>query len=429
MKLTKRVRSPQRFFITICAVSVSGGMGVIMKKIFYVLFICCILSSCSTARKEEQMTQEKMDEGAKYPEVSDELGIKHQLRLGEIDVENTGQKLIEMYFSSDYSQVLDNHYYYMRSDNLGNHIVYRDNKEKVTQFTVKDAYISSFFKSGDLFYALLVSTDEEKTLTNLAYINKETGKVTILQDMSKDIPLIRRDSPILYKGFLFYEDMSALVPNSFTGRLTRLSLNKGLRKEHFSLSCEIENVFPKPLITLIDGKIYYGKQEEKMVTLYSFDLESNKEKEIFCYERKVGLEENEIMLQIDNEYIYCQDFIIPREGGKMKRALKDRAGAVPLSYNDEYIFYIDKKKYLHRIKKDTYKDVMICGEMKVENVECVEDRIYVRSCNEAVDKISDDDSDEIATHYSSKNLFSMDINGENRKRLCREKTFTEGDFG
>ena len=404
-----------------------------MKKIIYVLCICSILSACSVERKEEQirgrediysLTEKDINEGKKYPEVSDELGIKHQLRLGEIDVGNSGQKLTEMYFSSDYSQVLDGHYYYMRSDNLGNHIVYKDNNVVVTRFMVKDARVSGFLKYGDLFYALLENTEEEKTLNNLACINQETGKVTVLKDMSKDIPLIKRDSPIIYKGFLYYEDWSTLVPNSFTGRLARLNLNRELEKEHFPLSCKIENVFPKPWITFIDGKMYYGRQDEKKVTLFSFDLESNKEMEIFCYELKDGLEKNEIMLQIDNEYIYCQDYIIPREGGKMMRVLKDRADGVPLSYNNEYIFYIDKNNYLHRIKKDTYSDVLICGEMKVENVECVEDRIYVRGCNKAIEEMNDDSS-EIAASYSSKNLFSMDLNGGDRKRLCRENTFWE----
>ncbi len=106
-----------------------------------------------------------------------------------------------MYFSSDYSQVLDGHYYYMRSDHLGNHTVYRDNNVAVTRFTVKDAYVSGFLKYGDLFYALLTSTEEEKTLNNLACINQETGKVTMLKDMSKDIPLIKRDSPLFIKVF------------------------------------------------------------------------------------------------------------------------------------------------------------------------------------------------------------------------------------
>ena len=131
------------------------------------------------------------------------------------------------------------------------------------------------------------------------------------------------------------------------------------------------------------------------------------------------------MLQIDNEYIYCQDYIIPREGGKMMRVLKDRADGVPLSYNNEYIFYIDKNNYLHRIKKDTYSDVLICGKMKVENVECVKDRIYVRGCNKAIEELINDDSGEIEARYSSKNLFSMDLNGGNRKRLCREDIFWE----
>lgn len=62
--------------------------------------------------------------------------------------------------------------------------------------------------------------------------------------------------------------------------------------------------------------------------------------------------------------------------------------------------------------------------MEVENVECVEDKIYVQGCNKAIEEINDD-SGEIAARYSSKNLFSMDLNGGNRKRLCREDIFWE----
>lgn len=414
------------------------------------MFICCILSACSVEKREQikggaddySIAEKKVNEEERYPEVLDELGIKHPLRLGKINIEDIGQKMIEMRFSSDYSQVLDGHYYYMRSDYLGNYIVYRDNKEVVTRFTVKDAHVSRFLKCGDLFYAFLSpeSTDEEDTLYfpestdeelyNLVCINQETGNVTILKDMSKDIPWIVSSSPVLYKSFLYYEDASALIPDSFSGRLAGLNLNEGLKKEYIPLSCGIEKVFPKPLITIIDGKIYYARQDGKKVTLYSLDLESNKDKEIFCYERKDEVKEDGIIVQIDNEYIYCQDFIIPREGGKMKKALKNRLEGAPLSYNDEYIFYIDKKNHLHRIKKGTFKDVLICKEMKVENVECVANKIYVRGYSKALELIDnpvivDDTPDVIATYESSKNLFSMDINGENRKRLCREYIITE----
>ena len=65
------------------------------------------------------------------------------------------------------------------------------------------------------------------------------------------------------------------------GRLARINLNNGLREISFPLSSKIESLKENPLLTFIDGKVYYGEQQNREVVLFSHDLENNVEKEIF----------------------------------------------------------------------------------------------------------------------------------------------------
>lgn len=183
------------------------------------------------------MTENKIGgnkEEEKYLEVVDETGVSRQLKLGEVNIEETGNKLQEIYFTSDYSQIVDGHYYYMRSDVSGNHTVYRDKKEAVARFVINSGYLYSFFKCGDLFYGLLEEKDGEadgiKYVKKLICINPNTGKTTVLKDMSKENFYSIQKTLIVYKDFLYYEDWSTLVPDSFTGSLAQLHLNGGLEK-------------------------------------------------------------------------------------------------------------------------------------------------------------------------------------------------------
>ena len=391
-----------------------------MKKMqCVILMLCCmLLSSCAFAGKEEQPeekdTYQRTEEN--YPEVIDETGKSHPLKLGEINLEKRGEGFYLLpYYSSDYSQVVDGHYYYMRSDYSGKHTVYRDEKEIVTQFTIGMGYhISNFTKCGDLFYGILTDDshdyDVEPNTHTLFCVDSATGETTELKREASSC----LDYSTLYNGSLYYIDTDTM--------LVRMSLNQKMEIRRYPLSSRLDKLSRNPSFTIMDGKLYYGIQEENQVMLFSYDFESGEEKEFFHYERADGYEKY-VALKIDEDYIYCQDYIIPRKGGKMKKVLERRNNEISatdvLSYNDDYIFYIDKINRLHRIDKETYEDVLLWKQRRLECVVCMGEKIYVRCCNEKLDW-ADADDERTGESYSAKTLFYMDIKGKNRKKLWNE---------
>lgn len=88
------------------------------------------------------------------------------------------------------------------------------------------------------------------------------------------------------------------------------------------LSVSLNMTKAKPYLTYMDGKIYYGISQDKTVTVYSYDMASKTEKQVFKYKRKNKYDSDYVFISIDEDYIYCQDYMIPRTGGKMLPVLK-----------------------------------------------------------------------------------------------------------
>ena len=208
------------------------------------------------------------------------------------------------------------------------------------------------------------------------------------------------------------------------GRLASLCLNKSLEKKHFPLSSRMESMKEKPVLTFIDGKIYYGDQQHRKVTLLSYDLESGEEKEIFHYERTDFKWTSVGGIKMDKDYIYCQDYIIPRiprRGGKMVQ-MPENVNSHNFSPNGKYMFYIDGKSWLHRISRKNNEDIMICDGIRIDGIDCTQNGIYVREHNKTEDEWEEDEHWDYWADPRSNNLYFMDFDGKNRKKIWKEVT-------
>lgn len=423
-----------------------------MKKISYVFLVClCIfLVSCTSGEKEVQTTEirengqkaadnkpeEKAEqEKQQYPEVVDGTGVSRQLKLGEVDTDDVGYTFDFMGFASDYSQVVDGHYYYLRTDGLGNYTVYQDKGKKVVRFTIgEDYYVQYFVKYGEGFYAFVKESDFNYGELNntLVSIDAKTGDVTKIKDMTVEVAVDESWWPgraVFYRDSFYFEDYSDYYSPDYhgvrevgRGRLACLHLDERLEKERFPLTSRMESMKEKPILTFIDGKIYYGNQQDRKVTLFSYDLESGEEKEVFCYER-TDLEQTTSLIDIkmDEDYIYCQDYMIPREGGKMEQ-MPQNISSQDLTPNGKYIYYTDGKSRLHRISRKTQKDVVICDDIQVSGFDYTEDGIYVEETNKAWLEREDEESWDDWADPRSNNLYFMDFDGKNRKKIWKEVT-------
>ena len=164
--------------------------------------------------------------------------------------------------------------------------------------------------------------------------------------------------------------------------------------------------------------------------LYSFDLETQKEKEFFHYKRNKAYKcygaasYDSVFLSIDDKYIYCQDFAIPRNGGKMQPLLRNAMqydnGLIAFSSNSKYIYYLDQKYKMHRIDKKTKKDTQIC-KTEMLSVHCTEEKVYAKKYKDTLLPLYwDDDGDAEAQEVddpSASILYCVDLDGKNVKRI------------
>lgn len=382
-------------------------------------------------------TPEDKQEEEKIVYVTDETGEKRELKLSDINTKDAGVYFPYMEWLTDFSQVSDGHYYYLRfnndSDSYG-FTIYRDEGERIGDFDVPydeagDPYrVLGFVKYGDRFYAFLDHFEYRMEIMDapqeLAYIDLEQSKPIVICDVTDDHMLNDGNTVFcnIYGDSFYFDSRSRWQRGD---RRPGTSIRYDFTGEHVreELSVPLNMTKAKPYLTYMDGKVYYGISSDKTVTIYSYDMVSKTEKQVLVYTRKKKYGSECVFISIDENYIYCEDYMIPRAGGKMlpvlKNAKKNKYGIADYSFNEKYIFYIDEKEKAHRINKKTKKDIII-SKKKVVGIDCTEDKIYIRvrdkkwySLKEPYDP---DDSWEIYDVYAD-DLYCMDLNGKKEKRI------------
>ena len=334
--------------------------------------------------------------------VIDETGKKRKLRLGDLDETDAGIGVC----SSDFitaSQISDGHYYYLHVGGGGKYTIYQDKRVVVGHFFIKEGDVVGFAKAGEDFLANIMHVEEhpvtfdvENITHDTVRINLETESVEVLLKNCADFgnvgdERINVDDIMFYRGSMYYdsrEDVQWEAGGEYEPGAFLISRNLDNIEQQNKMTCTEQMNEAKPYLTFVDGKILYGKQKGKEVSLYMFDLETREQTDLIRYKRKKAYVRystssyDSVLLSVDNDYIYCQDMAIPRKGGKMQPLLKNalrnlNGGEIIFSSNKKYIFYLDKKYKLHRIDKKTGQDIRI-GDKKLMSVQCMEDRIYVK---------------------------------------------------
>ncbi len=278
--------------------------------------------------------------------VTDETGEKRELKLSHINTKDAGVYFPYMEWITDFSQVSDGHYYYLRFsdsnkftitngevqfDNIGDSYgftIYQDAGEKVGEFDVPcdeigEPYyrVLGFVKYGDRFYVFLDDFDNPQ---ELAYIDPEQSEPIVICDITDDHML--NDGNTVFcniYGDSFYFDSRTIWQRGDGRPGTSIRYDFTVEHAREELSVPLNMTKAKPYLTYMDGKIYYGVSSDKTVTIYSYDMASKVEKQVLVYKRKKKYDSDNVFIAIDENYIYCEDYMIPRAGGKMLPVLKN----------------------------------------------------------------------------------------------------------
>ena len=319
--------------------------------------------------------------------ITDPNGKKRKLKMGKVNIKNEGVKFCVAIPPSEYAQVYDGHYYYLRSDGFRNYTIYRDKGKMVGQFSLKNGYVGYFTKYGSDFYAIIYDQYIYKTKKDweaveypeigihekLAYIDLKKKEAVLLRDVKGFWDCCLYENSFIYKN----EKTEGYEKSSITDEKTKISLPTPGRSGEYKLYYEE--------LKLVDGKWYFGTTDlyDEAVTLWSLDLKSWKREKLICYELKKrkfdGVDFEDVFLGMDNDYIYTMDYIIPLTGGKMIK-LPGRVWGETVCSNKKYIFYIDEKFRIHRFCKKNMNHTIINGIQAV-NIRCTDNCIYVAGYN------------------------------------------------
>lgn len=377
--------------------------------------------------------------------VIDETGKNCKLKLGKLDEKDVGVGFRSSDFI-DASQISNGHYYYLHTGEGGKYTIYQDQRNEVGHFFVREGTVIGFAKAGTDFFANIMYVEENPVtfdVENISYdivrINLATeGFEVLLENCAEGTDVgderIDVDDIMFYRGSMYYDSRTdaqwepggGYEPGTFL--ISRKLDNIAQEKK---MTCTKQMNEAKPYLTFVDGKILYGRQKGKVVSLYMFDLETREQTELIRYKRKKAYirystySNDSVLLFVDDDYIYCQDMAIPRKGGKIRPLLKDALrysyGEVAFSSNKKYIFYLDNKYKLHRIDKKTGKDILI-SEKKLMSVQCMENQIYVKELRHGYWDEKEENRPDI--------LYCMSLDGTVKwKHTLKSNNETEMDFG
>lgn len=404
--------------------------------------------------REEKICQQILSRESIQPvKVTDETGKKCTLKLAKLNEKDTGVYFREADPTSVFGQIDNGHYYYLKSNGKRKYKICRDEDVFVGEFTLDYGYISGFAKYQNDFYAFITieegEAEVETTRQALVRVDLKNKKVqSIIDDYEKTENADSQDNyfwadhlydySALYQQYIYHDSRDEVIdkkldyqPYKSGKALQRFSINNKEKREKILSTSNMNEA--KPYLAFVDGQILYGRQKGKKVYLYAYDLNTKKESEILCYKRKKAYKcygvppfhptnYDCVFVTMDETYIYCQEFAIPRKGGKMQPLLRNAGeywgGQFAFSTNRKYIFYLDKKYQLHRVDKKTRKDVKL-SKKKWMSVYATDEKIYLVEYDENIVGAywQEDEGDVVQDHdFPGENaLYCMDFQGEMKK--------------
>ena len=394
-------------------------------------------SAASGAVVSEEIEKTEKEAKAKTVTVTDETGKKCTLKLdrSKIDFGDVGVIPSRCVVGNVvWNQVYKNDFYYAcyweTKDVLGEgyndtYTIYKNHGELVGTFTLsKQKFGTSFYQRSlylcvynNRFYFI---ADDINVVEGGREINKKMGYINLNE--KEPVTMYNFSFPLdnfkgehfyalnmfdEYMEYIFFQDRIFYEgkDRDFTDSLVSISMNQKTRKEVIT---KAETLQSDSNWFLMDGKIYFAKKKGKTVSLYSYDLQTNTKTKILKYNCNKELK-GYALVEIDEQYIYSQDFIIPLKGGKMVRKdLQD----YPFVHNDKYIFYIDSKYKLHRVDKDNLQRDKIISKKKFWGVYCTNNELYLKKYyKDLEDYLKEEDSDSFPKSFRV-GIYVMDFDGK-----------------
>ncbi len=364
----------------------------------------------------------------------DMSGKKQVLDLGWIDLDNRPALLSDMGLATEYSQVLDGHYYYLRESQTGKNIIlYRDKGEKVMETACdneKEVIRDAFLTKNELFLLSLNKEElnNEEFIDIIKCVDLKTGAVVVMPIKETfDWQWITKKYIYIYA----YEYYDWGCFDRYTGELLK---NHSFRSNRN----DANNVAKK----MIDGKVYYMGENTEPGQPFSFvqvDMEKKEERVLFKYLPKSKKEEIVNLEYINEDGIYFMGYDsdmsvfalykVPLQGGKMQCVfqVKSKSGFIYSLYKN-HLVYVDGKDRWHHMNLRKHTDTIIGENFEfndtIYSLQCGKEGIFIvkgADWLDYMDNTDDDDAKELFWENSfSLESYYMDYDGKNIKQLTKE---------
>lgn len=435
--------------------------GIKLKRIITIIYIfiaLCAIVSCTseesatapsaspqpadkptTAAASGQAVTEKEDShtGQTYIKSTfiDLNGKKQVLDLGWINTKKRAVELQGGELAAEYGQVQNGHYYFLRGDQRGEHLVlYRDKGEKV--FAVKCKNTEELIRGAVLHQEELYLLCLDRKLLHEDDVYKYSVKCANLTTGAVDDIFIGAypDKVWIDEKYIYVYDNDAEYSWSCFDKRT------GRRLMEYSFEFKDDDVSLLDMrqmdIEVIDEKAYYMKRASYTSNSYlliQVNLKNKKMKEIFEY--KPILKDDAVveLADINEKGVFVREledtesknqgvwlYQIPFNNGKMSKSKS--ANKWYSSYYKNHFVYMDEKNRMHHVNLKNNKDTVIVNQFKrgVHSFMCAKEGIFIMYGADWLDSDDDDDSIYVWNNSLSLELYYMDYKGKNRTKLTEE---------
>lgn len=339
-----------------------------------------ISSSAVTEEREIELKKKRYKKRKPWT-ITDMTGRKKVLNLGEVNTKDSMIPMGNFDLAAEYSQVVGNHYYFLRKEGERTYTLYCDRKEKVVTFELEKRYgfLNCGIYDGQFYLILTHSEDEDvESAHELAVVDFTSGKV---QMIGRVPPL---QDPYMYHGKLYN-----FMPEYDDGDDVAVEIldPKGRLRDKTKIPYPEKVTADKTVYidSIIDGKLYYStRQKQGRIRICRQDLKTGEIEEIFSYQPKSNKVVN-TRIEMDQQGVFfCEMYekgmklyVIPWSGKKMSTVTRRKISGYV--YNNQYVFYFDKDLRIHKWNRKTYKETIMNVSVDKENIlDCTEEGIYMQ---------------------------------------------------
>lgn len=320
-------------------------------------------------------------------------------------------KMLLIDYASEYSQVLNNHFYFLRMSSENSYILYEDQAKEILSFSLEDGELRGFAIYHSQYFVLI----RTKTGTlQLGVVNRANKDIDILCAVyaSKKMGCI-----ILYHDCLYIceSEEKRIERQTMQGEILEpITFNDKDKESHL----DIRGIF-------LQEYLYYLELNSRgEILLNKRSIQGNTETVISCPSliadvRRVGWIRLE---EVTEQYAYFS-YWYDGKGTVGRISLYDKKfetkeiATSEFDYTTQYVFYIDQHHNVNRIGWKEKKGEK-CSSLKVSELSCLDKKIYVKAYTEELELF--EDSEYAPAKNWSDAIYSMDFEGKESKKIFNE---------